>query len=763
MMRNAKKRLSWAARAALLLAAAGCARAPERTVSWEELIRAQADPERMARLDTPGAALTSSSDPAWGNNDYNHYLRRGPPGWWVIADLKGPGYLSRFWFTGPVKPHGLRLYFDGERRPRVDTTVQEFCQNNPLFPPPLAAWENLCWYNLTPIPYNRRLVVMVQEGADTPEGWPRLFYQLSSVALPAGTAVESYPVGGPTPTQRAALTELAAAWSRTPASSAASERTASHPVQLPPGGSAELPEISGPAVLEQLRFTPDWAAVDSAAARDRLLREVAVDISWDDLDAPSVTAPLGDLCGVFWRRTRYRSGVGGMTGDTLVCAWPMPFARRARVRLTNQGPTPVMLTVETQTRSLPAWSPSWGYLHTAWRRTGPEDTGKPHPTAQFTGAGKYVGCILSVSSLDGSWWLLEGDDYMFVDGEQTPSWRGTGLEDYFSGGWYYHNVLARPWHGLPFKAPFRTVQYRVHQTDPVAFREKFSMTFERGPNHASRGWMESLAFAYLSAPSAVRWPLPPAAARGEPVDPRLPPVTVTFELTNFERFDDLSGAAEFIASFLERHPDFPQREMLTLRRLAYRELLEGWAAAADHVSELARNATDPAVRQQAQWLTDFHADPDAGLLGLFSNRRTKIFLDGAFVGETRDDAHLFVFPVRVPPGRHVLAVQQFGGAYPDWAQAYLRTRRGDVWTTSDWKCRADATGDWMTADYDDRDWKPAGGAVKGPPEEPWVRLEPNAMVFMSSRAKGIRTVDDLPPDLRYMVFRHVFELPAGNP
>lgn len=87
-----------------------------------------------------------------------------------------------------------------------------------------------------------------------------------------------------------------------------------------------------------------------------------------------------------------------------------------------------------------------------------------------------------------------------------------GLEDYFNGGWYYGNVLTRPFHGVLFIAPFRTVQYRVHQTDPVDFQSAVSVYSERGPDHASHGWMESVSFYYLDAP---------ARAHSMPGDPAL--------------------------------------------------------------------------------------------------------------------------------------------------------------------------------------------------------------------------------------------------
>ena len=89
-----------------------------RIVTWAELVSQLGDFDRMARLDVLSSPLLSSYDPTGGNNDYNTYLRKSDtPGWVVIADLKGPGYVSRFWFTSADENQNIRFTFDGEKQP----------------------------------------------------------------------------------------------------------------------------------------------------------------------------------------------------------------------------------------------------------------------------------------------------------------------------------------------------------------------------------------------------------------------------------------------------------------------------------------------------------------------------------------------------------------------------------------------------------------------------------------------------------------------
>ena len=46
------------------------------------------------------------------------------------------------------------------------------------------------------------------------------------------------------------------------------------------------------------------------------------------------------------------------------------------------------------------------------------------------GSGRFVGVNLQIWNPRGGWWG-EGDEKFFVDGENFPSFYGTGSEDYF--------------------------------------------------------------------------------------------------------------------------------------------------------------------------------------------------------------------------------------------------------------------------------------------------------------------------------------------
>ncbi len=744
------------------LAWSGCGCRPRQPVELSDLISRLADHDFISRLDVPDTQFTASTDPAGGNNDFNNYLRPGPPGWWVLADLKGPGYVSRFWFTGGEPPHRIRLFFDNEKTPRIDAAVGEFCGGMDPFRPPLAAYENCCYYNYVPLTYRKRLVIMAEAGATKEGGWPRLFYQINAAPLPPDRTVASFslPLAPPA---LAALEKVAAQWRQPEGVAAAAGRPlteTSAKAQAEPGKACRLPAVAGPAVLRELRITPDFAALPDAAARERLLRDVALRIYWDGLPEPSVLAPLGDFGGSVWQRARYQSLFFGMTNNTWSCRFPMPFAASAELELDNQSAFPLAARVQWFVETMAAPDPARGYFHAIWNKSGQDDVGRPHVVLETQGRGRFGGCLVGAVSFDNSFWLLEGDEFMWRDGELQPFWRGTGLEDYFTGGWYYQNVLVRPLHGLLYKTFFRTVQYRVHLPDAVNFQKSFRMIFERGPDHASHGVFESLAWYYLDRPQPAGKTLPPPPER-QPPDDVMDKVTVMTKLLNFERFGDYAAACEYIDGFLARNEGFPFTAVLRARQAAYLERLEGAAAAKPALAGLLAEPEDSPAHHQARMLLDYFDQPAGALLGFNANMAARVFLDGAVVLEALPAEKLAVKALELPPGRHVLAVQCRFQNYPDWMQLYLKMHPGAVYTTPDWRHAVNPAGAWWTPDYDDRQWAKVGGTgCKGPPEEPYVWMEPNAFVDIQSQAIALRPSAPWPSKAGFVVYRRVFQVGA---
>ena len=97
---------------------------------------------------------------------------------------------------------------------------------------------------------------------------------------------------------------------------------------------------------------------------------------------------------------------------------------------------------------------------------------------------------------------LEGDEYVWVDGETEPSTAGTGTEDYFSCGWYFSaGPVTLPAYGAPVVAgdTFTVWAYRHHIPDWIPFDTSFRFAIEVGDNIKSPLYADyrTLATYYL--------------------------------------------------------------------------------------------------------------------------------------------------------------------------------------------------------------------------------------------------------------------------
>ena len=291
-----------------------------------------------------------------------------------------------------------------------------------------------------------------------------------------------------------------------------------------PGQTLVMAELDGPGVITHV-----WNTINSQeAGHPRLLR---LRIYWDGESEPSVDCPLGDF---------FAGGHGldvpldslpvrvTANGRARNCYWPMPFAKSARVTLTNEGRRGAAVYYQIDWRKLDALPADAAYFHAAYRQAFPAPAGENYRVADIAGRGHYVGTVLGVYSLAPGWWG-EGDDFFFVDGESDPSLAGTGTEDYFGDAWGFVQQSG-PYYGTPLvediKQPVsRQAAYRWHLPDPIPFDESLRVELEhRGVVRNAEGKIvshtgdrpddySSVAFWYQVEPHKPFGELPPGYAR----------------------------------------------------------------------------------------------------------------------------------------------------------------------------------------------------------------------------------------------------------
>jgi hypothetical protein len=233
----------------------------------------------------------------------------------------------------------------------------------------------------------------------------------------------------------------------------------------------------------------------------------------------TVDAPVGEFFG---------SGLGEYDVRTLFSSidtapdgwytawWPMPYARSATFELVNGSGVPIAGAV-VEVTSAPDRSVAGGladgtlgYFNATHHR-GPTVPGQSWTFVDASGTGVFYGVthsmrgdIPSGNRRD----YLEGDETVYVDGAASPTWYGTGTEDFYESGWYFRDgtTYAMPLAGNPAYELDGdgcrydcTGAYRLMVGDAVSFGSSLSFDIEHGPLDNEPADYSSTAYWYGTA------------------------------------------------------------------------------------------------------------------------------------------------------------------------------------------------------------------------------------------------------------------------
>ena len=329
---------------------------------------------------------------------------------------------------------------------------------------------------------------------------------------------------------------------------------------IDPGKTVTLAEIDGPGCINHIWMTTFCRKIIGPSIQNPVLgasvapvtemenaigvnwevndpdyyRKVLIKMTWDDQNRPSVLTPLGDFFCIghsmpasfssipfhVSSRPQEECTFGGTA--SMNCYFPMPFNGKAKIEIINENERPLGLFFHIDYEIYKEKMENLAYFHAMWHRERPcngwgadlaVNTPEVNGVANLDGAenyvflevegeGHFVGCNLSVTHFQGSWWG-EGDDMIFIDGETFPSIIGTGSEDYFNHAWgmqkntslYSGTIIHES------TVPGYQVSYRFHITDPIHFAKSIKVTMEHGhANHLSDDWA-STAYWYQTLPS----------------------------------------------------------------------------------------------------------------------------------------------------------------------------------------------------------------------------------------------------------------------
>ena len=299
--------------------------------------------------------------------------------------------------------------------------------------------------------------------------------------------------------------------------------TRSKTVRVDCGRRVTIGEVRGAGRVSRLWLTfPGWFWQhwnQEAPVRPSILKTLILRLYWDGSAAPAVEAPVGDFFGIGHCEYKpFTSLPLGMSSGGFYCYWPMPYRKGFRIELENLDEhmgTEVFLNANYQ--ELASITDDHGYFAAQFH------TGRRQPTEDITvlettGRGHYAGVTLSMQGRPLNYLaFLEAPEYVFIDDDwDQPRLVGTGLEDYFNGGWYFReDEFVGPLHRAPLKDSLRSMisMYRFHLNDAVNFarriRVRFVNPWESG--RLNEYWFSSVAYYYTFRPDPPAMPLPDRA------------------------------------------------------------------------------------------------------------------------------------------------------------------------------------------------------------------------------------------------------------
>lgn len=286
-------------------------------------------------------------------------------------------------------------------------------------------------------------------------------------------------------------------------------------VAVPRGSRVTVGEVAGCGYVAQLWITfPGWFWQHWAEDRpvsQTILKTLIIRIYFDGSEEPQVAAPVGDFFGIgLCEVASFTSQYLGMSSGGFYCSFPMPFRSGFRVEFENLDATIDTEVFVNALYQLVDELPSDTPIFHAQFRTGHNPGPEVVPIAEATGKGFYAGCTLSGQGKAPNYLsFLEAPEYVYVDDDwSSPRIVGTGLEDYFLGGWYFREgVFAGPKHGVPVKDALRAsvAMYRIHDLDAIHFDRRLKFGFETpwAPERLQPFSWSAVGFLYLDAPQPV--------------------------------------------------------------------------------------------------------------------------------------------------------------------------------------------------------------------------------------------------------------------
>lgn len=486
----------------------------DKPISFESLLLEMVDREQLSYYPDPfyitkqfsshDRESVATDKPGWfANWDRSMFIREEENQdrkEYVMMDAEGPGAIVRFWMTFGGEGAGkgiLRIYFDHKKEPTIEGVAIDVLSGGQLIDGPLACsvsqdteYEKRGHNFYLPLPYAAHVKVtyesnhIIDQGGKT--GGESVYYNINYRTYNEHTSVETFTMEI-LEKSRATLDRVTEMLKKREPESC-KDKVATTEIII--GGTIEPGEkmeqkISGSKALREILLQLDADDLNQA------LRSTIMEIEFDG--NRTVWCPVGDFFGTGYQIRKVDTWYTHVSEEGLMCSkWIMPFKNEAVFIIHNLGEQPVKIIEGKLTVSDWNWNRMSMHFGATWSQytelyTGERKTmnggGNPFDLnyTHLKGEGVIVGDGLTLFNTSYVWWG-EGDEKIFIDGEDFPSHFGTGTEDYYGYAWCRSEVFNEPFIAQPDGSgnfwPGYTVNLRYRSLDALPFKSEIQFDME---------------------------------------------------------------------------------------------------------------------------------------------------------------------------------------------------------------------------------------------------------------------------------------------
>lgn len=276
-------------------------------------------------------------------------------------------------------------------------------------------------------------------------------------------------------------------------------------------------EQDGPAVVVNIHATAYYEWEGSGESSLYAGRAMWIRIFYNGSQEPAVDMPLMDFLGdVDCRCKPYATQYFSKTRDSHNFYLLLPFERHIRIEVENRSERRLFGYMTFQVEELAAWDKQLGYLHVQYRDQQaqlPEDLLR---LMDARGDGMLVAHWLQIETghplcRNGDY-ICEGNDEIYIDGEEKPSFEYLGTEDFYGFSWGFQGEQSDGRCAIirqdKAEDGIHLCMLRTRLTDRIRFfqscclqidyREEFFSSLAENPRHRGRK-KEQIPISFKSA------------------------------------------------------------------------------------------------------------------------------------------------------------------------------------------------------------------------------------------------------------------------